>query len=311
MKQAELFEPGPFLGNKLGEDIFSSIPESPGVYRFYDENGTLLYVGKAKNLRRRLFSYKRAKPGKTSRKEAALIRNICRIEFDVTETEEQAFLLENEWIRTYRPEFNYANKQPETYYYISVLEMMSGFYFALGMKPVIYLPEINSENMLSAHLTGQNDKVLDAKLFGCFKGHRPVRDSLGALLRLLWMVLNQEYSPLHLPVQLNRNLTPSRFFLTMSGKSSVSKNEWKALVTGWFSGQSPELVYCLIWELIHSGTVFSERYILERCECLLRYFDRTLSLYPSVFEALERPLHQNSLIFQNELDDWMVRIKNR
>lgn len=48
----------PILENRLGKEAFDPIPQQPGVYRFYDQRGELLYVGKAKNLRRRLFGYK-------------------------------------------------------------------------------------------------------------------------------------------------------------------------------------------------------------------------------------------------------------
>lgn len=95
----QLFHTGPLLEKRLGKEAFESIPTSPGIYRFYDVNGDLLYVGKAKNLRRRLFGYKRAKPGKVSRKVSTLIGKIRSVIWVETATEHDALLLENRMIR--------------------------------------------------------------------------------------------------------------------------------------------------------------------------------------------------------------------
>src|SRR5690625_5688010 len=68
MKIEELFPAGRILEERLGREPFEALPREPGIYRFYDERGALLYVGKAINLRRRLFTYRRALPGQVSRK---------------------------------------------------------------------------------------------------------------------------------------------------------------------------------------------------------------------------------------------------
>lgn len=99
--------------------IFESIPKEPGVYRFLDEKDTILYVGKAKNLRNRLSSYFGDK--KQDRyKTVALVRNASRIEYTVVDTEHDALLLENTLIKKYQPRYNVSLKDGKSYTYICI-----------------------------------------------------------------------------------------------------------------------------------------------------------------------------------------------
>jgi len=99
-------------------EIVLSIPRQPGCYRYYDAGGELLYVGKAKDLRKRVSSYfsRRVDNFKTRR----LVSLIDRIECTVTDTEHDAFLLENSLIKHYRPRYNIELKDDKTYPYIVI-----------------------------------------------------------------------------------------------------------------------------------------------------------------------------------------------
>lgn len=98
--------------------IASSIPRQPGVYRYYDTQGTLLYVGKAKNLFKRISSY--FVKNHASYKTRELVQRIRNIEFTIVNTEQDAFLLENSLIKQYRPIFNIDLKDDKTYPYIVI-----------------------------------------------------------------------------------------------------------------------------------------------------------------------------------------------
>lgn len=91
---------------KFGVDFVRKLPETPGVYLFKDEAGEVLYVGKAKNLRRRLASYRTASRRKAHRKMRVLVREADALEIRLQETEADALLTENELIRSLRPRFN-------------------------------------------------------------------------------------------------------------------------------------------------------------------------------------------------------------
>ncbi len=99
-------------------DIAPVIPHQPGCYKYYDAHGELLYVGKAKDLRKRVSSYfnKAVANYKTSR----LVMSIHRIEYTVTNNEHDAFLLENSLIKHYQPRFNIDLKDDKTYPYIVI-----------------------------------------------------------------------------------------------------------------------------------------------------------------------------------------------
>ncbi len=91
---------------KFGKEYEEGLPTSPGVYMFRDEHGKVLYVGKAKNLRRRLGNYRNASRRKAHRKMRTLVRRAAALDIVPTDSERAALLRENELIRTLRPPFN-------------------------------------------------------------------------------------------------------------------------------------------------------------------------------------------------------------
>lgn len=93
--------------------ILAVIPEKPGCYQYFDEKGTIIYVGKAKNLKRRVSSYFNKEHDNV--KTRVLVKQICDIKYFVVDTEEDALLLENNLIKQYRPRYNVLLKDDKTY----------------------------------------------------------------------------------------------------------------------------------------------------------------------------------------------------
>ena len=93
--------------------IVSNLPERPGIYQYLNAEGTIIYVGKAKNLKRRVDSYfsKEHQPGKTR----VLVSKIADIRYIVVNSEEDALLLENNLIKKYKPRYNVLLKDDKTY----------------------------------------------------------------------------------------------------------------------------------------------------------------------------------------------------
>ena len=97
--------------------ILKTLPTSPGVYQYFDETGEMIYVGKAKNLKRRVSSYfNKEQTGKTR----LLVSKIADIRFTVVGSEAEAFLLENNFIKQYKPRYNIMLKDDKTYPWICV-----------------------------------------------------------------------------------------------------------------------------------------------------------------------------------------------
>lgn len=93
--------------------IILNLPETPGIYQYLDEEKTIIYVGKAKNLKRRVSSYFRKDID--SRKTRMLVSKINDIKYIVVNTEEDALLLENNLIKKYQPRYNVLLKDGKTY----------------------------------------------------------------------------------------------------------------------------------------------------------------------------------------------------
>ncbi|MBK6365277.1 MAG: excinuclease ABC subunit C [Saprospiraceae bacterium] len=99
--------------------ISPTIPKEPGVYRFLDGNGSILYVGKAKNLKNRLSSYFGEKSHQAY-KTVTLVRHAHKIEFTVVTSENDALLLENNLIKQHQPRYNVRLKDGKSYSYIVI-----------------------------------------------------------------------------------------------------------------------------------------------------------------------------------------------
>lgn len=100
------------------EAILKSLPERPGVYRYYNQEGTIIYVGKAKNLKRRVNSY--FNKDHDSYKTRLLVQNIADIQYLVVNSEQDAFLLENNLIKQYQPHYNILLKDGKSYPSIAI-----------------------------------------------------------------------------------------------------------------------------------------------------------------------------------------------
>jgi len=108
--QLWLFPPPRPLVERLGEAFFHTLPAQPGVYLFCADQGGVLYVGKAKNLRKRLFQYRIANPERLPRRIIRLLNQTTRIEFDLCANESSACFREAELIGALLPKFNRAGK---------------------------------------------------------------------------------------------------------------------------------------------------------------------------------------------------------
>lgn len=98
--------------------IAPTIPAQPGIYKYYDQSNELLYVGKAKHLRKRVSSY--FSKTLTNYKTHELVQRIHHIEFTIVNNEQDAFLLENTLIKEFQPRFNISLKDDKTYPYIVI-----------------------------------------------------------------------------------------------------------------------------------------------------------------------------------------------
>jgi len=106
------------LPNFDNEAFLNSVTEQAGVYRMYNAEQTVIYVGKAKQLKKRLASYFRQDVGSVKTK--ALVKQICAIDVTVTHTEGEALILENNYIKKYQPKYNILLRDDKSYPYLLI-----------------------------------------------------------------------------------------------------------------------------------------------------------------------------------------------
>lgn len=100
------------------KSLISVLPNQPGIYQFFDNTNTIIYIGKAKNLRKRVYSY--FSKQHEHRKTALLVRNIVDIKHMVVASEQDALLLENNLIKKYQPRYNIRLKDDKSYPWICI-----------------------------------------------------------------------------------------------------------------------------------------------------------------------------------------------
>lgn len=105
--------------SELIQNILRTLPDNPGVYQYYDVEGKIIYVGKAKNLKKRVLSYFN-KDQHESGKTMVLVKKIVDIKYIIVDTELDALLLENNLIKKYQPRYNVLLKDDKTYPWICI-----------------------------------------------------------------------------------------------------------------------------------------------------------------------------------------------
>lgn len=99
----------------------ASLPDSPGIYKFYNEDAVLIYIGKAKNIKKRVSSYF-SKQSQYNRKTEKLVSEINTIEYTITNSEFDALLLENNFIKENQPKYNILLKDDKTFPYLCIVK---------------------------------------------------------------------------------------------------------------------------------------------------------------------------------------------
>jgi excinuclease ABC subunit C len=165
MQEEELYF---FSKDEELKETVRNLPQEPGVYRYFDKNNEILYVGKAKNLKKRVSSYftKQHPDAKTQ----ILVRQIARIEITVVRTENDALLLENNLIKSYQPPYNILLRDGKRYPYIAVTHE--------PFPRVLYTREVKSSS---------------ATYYGPFTNHRAI-EALLELFKKIYTIRTCELS---------------------------------------------------------------------------------------------------------------------
>lgn len=209
---------------KLGAEFIRQVPEASGIYLFKDKDGLVLYVGKAKNLKRRLSQYRLAPQKKAFRKMRMIVRKSASLEFRLCESEQEALLLENQLIQDHKPKLNVAGA-------------FSFLYPYLGLKwedesQMLTLCYTTKPELLAAH---------GFHLFGAFRSRLRVGEAYEALAFVMPMLGH------HTPKERKRygDIPFTRILCVRQ----IPKR-WSGLFQSYFRGESEAFLPQLVLELL-------------------------------------------------------------
>jgi excinuclease ABC subunit C len=259
---------------KFGAGFLAEVPAAPGVYRFHDEQGVLLYVGKAVNLRRRLAQYRRSGRRKQERKRRALVKAAARITWEISESPLAAALEEIRLIQTLRPPRNVASAYPFLYPFIGLAADGDELYFCLTTSPEAF-PTV--------------------EFHGAFRSREITRGAFFALTLLL------RYVGHPVPRHRCRRLGSARHAHVRGFRRlpAGSLAAWSGLLRG----ESRAALEALALRLVdHAGARARKREIQEALSAIKRFFEEEARALARVraatgFEAYPVPQRDRDLLF--------------
>ena len=264
---------------KFGAEFLHAVPHAPGVYRLYDADGGLLYVGKARDLRRRLAQYRTTRQTKKDRKRRALVRAAARIEWQACASELDASLTEIGLIQTLRPRRNIAGAFPFLYPFIGIQLDGADTRFCLTTSP---------------------EAFATFDLHGAFRSREVTREAFFALMRLLRFVGHEALRrprhrlsvPRHSHVRVFRRLPRDWPDL------------WKALLRGVSSVALEQLSLRL---LDHDGACARSAAVHEDLRAVERFFDDEAS---TLARAIAETGHVGYPVPQRDRDALFLRFRD-
>jgi hypothetical protein len=209
---------------KFGKDFLKLVPTNPGIYQVFDETSQLIYIGKAKNLRRRLGQYKNARRIKKHRKMQKIISDAAQIQFEVCSSALDAELLETKLIQINRPKWNIAG----AFYFL---------YPLIGMK--------KDQGVISFVYTTHPELFEDYRFFGAFRSREISGEAFFNLMKLL------KYVGHVMP----RAKSKPKWFAKHSYVYSFRQlpPEWMDVWSDFWKGQSKSALEILVLALIENA----------------------------------------------------------
>ena len=261
---------------KFGAEFLESLPGSPGVYLVYDRKDELIYVGKAKNLKRRLWQYRNPRRRKKHRRMRGIVKEAARIEIQCAETHLDACLTEAMLIQKHRPRWNIVGAYWFLYPMIGIRSAGGNIEFCMTTTPEAVLKELPG-----------------FELHGAFRSRRVTGDAFFGLMRLLRFVGHVNPSnrrsrmPRHTYIFSFRRLPPN----------------WAGIWASFYKGESALAMEELILNLVeNTGARRRPSKVQEHLDELKRFWRHEVLTLAKVRKATgceewPVPQHQRDLLF--------------
>jgi len=264
---------------KFGPGFLADVPARPGVYRLHDAEGALLYVGKARDLRRRLAQYRTTRRVKRDRKRRALVRAAARIAWEVCGSEMEAALLEIQLIQTLRPPANVAGAFPFLYPFVGIRADGRDTHFCLTTSPAAFA-------------------TFD--LHGAFRSRRVTGEGFFALMRLLRYVGHLTPRSRRGP----RAPVPHSYVFTFRRLPA----DWPPLCARLLRGAAPDVLEHLVLGLVERAGARARRArVQEDLRAVRRFFDDEAAV---LADAIAATGYRRYPVPQHERDALLLRSRH-
>ena len=288
-KQESMLEDESGFRRRFGPEFFRRIPPEPGVYFLKDRTREILYVGKSKNLRQRISSYRYLHKKQGPKKWRRLLEEVHTVEWSVCADLKKAELLENKLLRELKPPFNTASTRPEIYYFWGVDWQ---------------------DEKLSLALRTDLSALEDYQVYGAFRGRQLCQRAQTSLLRLFHLSLLPD-TPL--PQPLNRPLALAIESLEFDVFIPAGiRMFWNHLLQQYLAGKNPVLVDTLVEHLVRTNPLYKEafyqRWLEEDQEVLRQFF----KIGPQRLAQARRQLGlKEGPIAQDQVDDIYIHLSHQ
>lgn len=267
------------LKKRFGDEYFRSLPSIPGVYFFMGEGGAHLYIGKAADLKKRLASYLRAKPGRAADHTLEMLELAREIRIERHASGDEALAREAELIRAIRPPFNIAGTDPVPYLYVGIRTSGDEVDFRLTHRRELFAGGF--------------------KWYGCYKNRGRVKAGYSALLRLFFAA-NCRRPRFHFPAEICRASPPYLY-------STKLPSIWHELLGRFLAGQDDRLLERVMASLLENENIPPFMYpgIQSDIEIVKEFYWRGPRETLLVGQALG--LRRGALITHRRMDDFIAR----
>ena len=264
---------------KWGKDFLSTVPGKPGVYWFTNQEQQWIYVGKAKNLKRRLSQYRKISRKAQDRKRGDIVRQATDLRYQVLNSEEAALLEENRLIQLHRPPFNIEGK-------------FSFLYSSIG----VFQRERNLYLCLSYH----SDPFSPFTFYGCFRSPQLTKEAFTSLVSLLGSVGHKENRAAL------KEFAPPKF-VKLVGFRQMDK-QWVKLIEQLLSGQSTKFLSELSLALVESTSARRNRERIQQDLSTIQAFFKVEAM--ALRAALTRLNMPYGWVSQDNRDPLFIKSRN-
>lgn len=203
------------------EDFYEEIPKCPGIYLILNLQGKVIFIGRSKNIRQRIQSYRYVRPQRSSSNALKIVRDAFEIQWETCRNEKQAELKANYLIKKFRPLYNTYATSTDSYRYI-------GFSHSNDSLSLL----------ITAHLKDFNHYLM----YGSFRDFDQTMRGYSALLRLMWAITMSKDNLEKIPVVLLKHQPPKNYKIDFQSVSLTKKRRWIYLLKRFLKGTAIALV---------------------------------------------------------------------